>query len=257
MGDNRGQRARRSASKAWLAVAIATVALVLVGGVAALWPGRTSSAAGGATKSPVAPLAPVTPAPSSSAARVTTQPATPDRCGSLTDRAATTPTTTPLDVTWNLWRGVAIPTSRSAGPAVVNAATGVTDCYSHTPLGALMAAANISYRIFGSAPDSIVADHQLAAGPGRPLLLSQVRAYQRPDSVAQLAAFRFVTYAPAVATVQLVNGTAADRSLRASALTVIWAGGTWQLLATPDGQIGSSPQPITDLSGYVPFSGMD
>lgn len=243
-----------------MAITVAGVGLILVGVVGALWPHQRSSvpsgAPGAASGASAVPLAPVASVSTSSSTPTGAPPATPVRCGSLTDRGATVPQTTPLDVTWNLWRGVAVPTSRSAGPAVVDAADGLTDCYSHTPLGALMAAANISYRIFGSAPDTVVADHQLAAGPGRSLLLSQVRAYQRPDAVAQLAAFRFVTYAPSAATVQVVNGEAADRSLRASALTVVWVGDTWQLLATPDGEIGSSPQPITDLSGYVPFSGM-
>ena len=77
------------------------------------------------------------------------------------------PTAAPAGTTWTIYETVALPTLPGAGPAHVDGpiATG----YAHTPLGALVAIANGSYR-YGLADDATwrqAADAMCLAGPGR------------------------------------------------------------------------------------------
>src|SRR5437016_12522917 len=69
----------------------------------------------------------------------TTQPS-----GVVDDGQTSIPETPPADVTWQLYHTVALPVSRSAGPRVVTDSTAAH--YAHTPTGALIAAAQITFR---------------------------------------------------------------------------------------------------------------
>ena len=61
---------------------------------------------------------------------------------STTGSDQTVPTSPPAGVNWALVHGVAVPSSPGDGPTLHDTA-GVGYCYSHTPLGALLAASNL------------------------------------------------------------------------------------------------------------------
>ena len=63
---------------------------------------------------------------------------------STTGNDQTVPTSPPSGVNWTLTGGFAVPSSAADGPKLRGAA-GVGYCYSHTPLGALLAASNLGH----------------------------------------------------------------------------------------------------------------
>jgi len=161
---------------------------------------------------------------------------------------------------WADFYGVELPVSRSAGPRRVRG--GLAWGFAHTPLGALLAAINIGVRanaqwgprIFGPTIRDQV------TGPGAPVLLAACQAsYDQasrsqgvpagrplgPADVAE-AAFRWVTYTRADATVDIVSVGPGNHGITARAVTRIevqWSRGDW----------GHSAAPLTSLAGYTSF----
>ena len=86
----------------------------------------------------------------------------------------------------------------------------IARCYARTPLGALIAASQISARIGYSDQWRQVVEHQTVPGPGQREYLRKnagLTTAQMPaaGSVAQTAAFKFITYTPDTAVIQLVT----------------------------------------------------
>jgi hypothetical protein len=164
-------------------------------------------------------------------------------------------TSAPRDVSWARFRGLALPSSKTAGPFVIDGP--LVRNYEHTPTGALIAATQISARYLIT-PDGgwrQVLDKQVMPGPGRDTytrLRAQLTDAAPTSGFAQFAGFRFITYTPDVAVISLAN-RAATGATTVTTTTVHWSGGDWRVEIAPSGL--AQPQAVTDLAGYVPWSG--
>jgi hypothetical protein len=171
---------------------------------------------------------------------------------------------------WTDYGGIELPVSRSAGPHDVRG--GLASGFADTPLGALLAAVNIGVRanaqwgpgVFGptirdqvTGPDAagLLAgcqasyDQAIRAG-GVPAGQSLGRAFVAEE------AFRWVTYSPVGATVDVVSAGPGDQGTTVRAVTRIevqWSGADWQVIAPPGGDWGISAGPLTSLTGYTRF----
>lgn len=171
----------------------------------------------------------------------------------------TVPDKPPADVTWTLFQGVALPTSRAAGP--VRIIGPVYAGYAHTPTGALLAANQIGIRYVLTPGDGWrqVVQQQVLPGAGRDAF-SKNRAKvtttgMTPGAYGQLAGFRFVTYSSDVAVIQLVSRFSTG-TLQLTTSTVRWTNGDWRLQLQPDGGTSPTAQRIDSLSGFVPWGGV-
>lgn len=158
-------------------------------------------------------------------------------------------------VTWTLFNSIAVPKSVTAGPLDVRAE--VPRCYAHTPVGALIAQQQISIRAgFGPAWRSIMRE-QMVPGPGREAFARARAAFvpsSQPGSYAQTAGFRFISYSPASAVIQIAS-RAPDGGLWATTSTMVWDG-MWKLQPTTDGKTASAAQELTSLEGFVAWGGV-
>jgi len=168
------------------------------------------------------------------------------------------PQYTPQGITWQLYQTVALPYSSTAGPMIVDG--GVARCYAHDPLGALLAASQIPYRYL-IAPDwRQVVQQQVMPGKGVQVYVPERSKAtnaggNQPGDYNQLAGFKFVTYSPAVAVIEIASKNG-NGGLEAGPVTVDWSDGDWKLQLQPDGS--SSPQvlPITSVVGFATWSGV-
>lgn len=169
------------------------------------------------------------------------------------------PQYTPQDITWQLYQTVALPYSKTAGPTVVNRE--VARCYAHDPLGALLAASQIGVRYL-IAPDwRQVLRLQVVSGKGWEAYVrlrsenASTAADNQPGEYSQLAGFKFVTYSPAVAVIEMA--TQSDNgSLQAGPVTVVWSRGDWMLQLQPNGLETAQILPISSLVGFATWSGV-
>ena len=172
------------------------------------------------------------------------------------------PTIAPGQTVWTIYDSVALPSIPGAGPAHVEGAIAVG--YAHTPLGALLAAVNESYR-YVLAPDETwraAADAMLLPGPGKDAWL-RVRAEHPYGSagavgeggLAQVAGFRFVSYLADEAVIQLVTrGGAGD--LLVGTDHVHWTGADWQLVPATDGGPNGVVGQAESLQGFAEWRGV-
>jgi hypothetical protein len=200
--------------------------------------------------------------PASAAATATDPPAAPNTTTPPVDSsdlpADATPTTAPPGVAWQLVGQVAVPASAVAGPNRVNA--GRASGYAQNPVGALIAAAQLSTRAGYSAGRSNWEPtllQQTVASTDRDALLTFLRSANAsgvpqagPGELSQIAGFRFYSYTPAVATVGLVRRTPAG-AYSITTLTVRWLDGDWKLLAPPGGSWPAVTTPLLDLGGVA------
>jgi hypothetical protein len=144
---------------------------------------------------------------------------------------AAVPTTAPVDVTWELFRGVALPTSPVHGPTRIDGP--VHSGFARTPTGALLADAQINMRRFITPGDDWVdvTQAQLLPGVGRDAyvnLRSRVSDELPPEGLAQYIGFRFITYTPDLAVISLA--TRGDSGVvQAGTDTLRWVDGDWRL----------------------------
>jgi hypothetical protein len=176
--------------------------------------------------------------------------------------AATAPPTTPPDVSWSLFDGIALPSSSTAGPTRVSGA--VHAGFAHTPEGALLADAQIAVRYLATPGRGWrdVLSEQVVPGPGvaaysKARLASGLADAARVDTagVGQIVGFRFITYTPTVAVIQLVVRFPSSK-YQVATNTVDWLDGDWKLQLLPDGSSASTVQTVNDLAGFIPFSGV-
>jgi len=133
--------------------------------------------------------------------------------------------------------------------------------YAHTPVGALIAAANISTRYFLALDSDYrqAAEAMTAPGVGRDAWIALRAKESHPTAdpagtYAQIAAFNFLSYSPADSVVQLAT-RAADGSLQAVPEHVVWVNGDWRLVLSPDGGQSTNVQPLPSLAGFVSWGG--
>jgi hypothetical protein len=163
------------------------------------------------------------------------------------------PTKPPTGVSWSLWYGIALPSSPSAGPRNTDGSG-----YAHDPTGALVAAVQTVYRTaFGDDWRSF-AQRQIVAGPGRDELirqLSTVSNHTDTASVAQVVGFRFTSYTPDTAVLELVTRGKSNRP-QSGTNTLRWVDGDWRRVVAPDGSISTGMKEITSMAGYVAWTGV-
>ncbi len=165
------------------------------------------------------------------------------------------PSSAPAGVSWTLLQGTWLPSSRPAGPGTVDGR--VAGCWAHTPVGALLAAAQIPFR-YGTAGD---AEWQatvvmLAPGPGRDAFVRQ-RTTDRLDPAPaippQIVGFQFLSYTPTAATVEIVLRYH-PAQLVAAEQRVAWYENDWKYVADPAGGPWNLHE-VPDLTGYIPWGG--
>ena len=169
------------------------------------------------------------------------------------------PLLTAPPVTWELFSGVALPYSPTAGPHTVDGP--VYAGYQRSQVGALIAAAQLGTRSLLTPGQGWreVSGRQLLPGPGRAVFLAARATVDEltvpPGTYGQFAGFRVVTFTPDVAVLQLVSRFALTGRLQLTTTTVRWVGGDWRLELQPDG--GSSPtaQAVPNLDGFVVWGG--
>ncbi|GAA2110913.1 hypothetical protein [Streptomyces synnematoformans] len=163
----------------------------------------------------------------------------------------------PPPANWDLFRTVALPVSKEAGPAVIDG--DVARCYAHSPTGALMAAVQIGTRYtlaedwqtvmeeqtYGDAKDQLIearSELEATAPPPAPA----------PGELGQIAAFDITTYSPDTAVVQLVTRFV-DGSLQASTATLRWMDGDWRYEVSET----SAPQKtVLSTTGFTEWGGV-
>jgi hypothetical protein len=173
---------------------------------------------------------------------------------------------------WSDYHGVRLPSSPAAGPR--DTSGGLASGYSDTPLGVLLAALNIAVRanaqwgpgIFGPT----IRDQM--TGPDAAALLAGCQSgYAQASQTAHITggaplgdayvieeAFRWVSYTPADATVDLVSAGPGSQGVTVRAVTqvqVTWDGADWKVVAPPGGDWGNSAAPLASLDGYTTFPG--
>jgi hypothetical protein len=198
-------------------------------------------------------------APQTSASQATR----PSLSASSTPSAATpletaVPSAPPGGVTWSLFQGVALPTSPTDGPSRIEGP--VYAGYSHTPTGALLAMSNLVFRYLITPGDGWrqVVEQQVVPNSGRDVFVvnrAKAVADDPPGTYGQIAGFKYVTYTPDVAVVQLVtrfsNGT-----MHATTDTVVWQDGDWKLQLQPDGGTSPTAESVSSLAGFIPWGGV-
>jgi hypothetical protein len=173
---------------------------------------------------------------------------------------------------WTDYHGVRLPSSPSAGPRRSNG--GLASGYSDTPLGALLAALNIAVRANAQWGPGIFGPtiREQVTGPDADALLASCQtAYTQASQSAHVTgggplgnafvteeAFRWVSYTPADATIDLVSAGPGNQGVTVRAVTqvqVTWDGADWKVIAPPGGDWGNSAAPLASLSGYTTFPG--
>ncbi|TQS45367.1 hypothetical protein FL583_09800 [Cryptosporangium phraense] len=169
-----------------------------------------------------------------------------------------TPTAAPSGVTWEVVHGDDVPTSKTDGPAHVDAQQ-VASGYSRTPTGALIATAQIGTRAgWVDQPEAAkkTVQTQMIPGEDRDLFLGNLRTHTRRLDVrkrAQIAGFRFVSYSPGQAVIELAyRSISADvASYMGLTLTVRWVAGDWRLVAPPGGSWNTLRQLNVDPGDFT------
>lgn len=227
--------------RAVLAAAVVVLLLLVAVGVLVAGGSRTDAA----------PVAPPGPAPTSPA---TTEASSDASCDQVAAPSNELPTAAPDDVEYEVVNRGIVPVSDTYGPA--DRTGPVWDCFSHSPLGAVMAADSIS--LLSVVGENLVAigEQQLVENEGQQVYLDFVRNLG-PEGVTgpeagfnQAAGFRVESYTPDQAVISLAYRTP-DGALSAAALTVVWQDGTWKLQLLPDGSETAALTPLVDLDDYV------
>lgn len=158
------------------------------------------------------------------------------------------------EVDWQLFAGVPLPYSKTAGPLKVDGP--VYSGYERSPAGALVAAVQLGYRYLLTPGEGWreVLQRQVLPGVGRGVFArnrATVDVDDPPGTYGQPAGFRFAAFTADVASIQLVSRFPTTGSLQVVTVTVKWVDGDWRLELQPDG--GSSPtaQAVPDLDGFV------
>ena len=169
------------------------------------------------------------------------------------------PEATPQGIRWSIYQTVALPSSPTAGPEKYG--VDVARCYAHDPLGALIAASQLSARLVLS-PSTDVAAQQVVPGPGQRAFITQdeqaIKAQggnASPGDFTQLAGFKYVTYSPSLAVIELAT-QGSNGAYQATTVTVAWVQGDWKLVLQPNGATSPNALPLSSIVGYSTWAGV-
>jgi len=162
------------------------------------------------------------------------------------------PATTPPDTKWELIGKIAAPTSPAEfGPGKTEA-NGLRSCFAHSPSGALYAAANVT--ALSSAGKARLVYEQLAVpSPERDALLDQPEPKETSGVTAQIAGFQIRSY-EADRAVIVIAARGSNGALVSIPVPLQWHSGDWKIVVPATGSTGGGQ--ISDLSGYIPWSGV-
>ena len=247
----------RGFAAAAVVLALVVVALVAVLINAAVSGPDTTAAvpaptSGGGVPAPAAPTAASTSAgdPGAGGDR-------PDGCVTTgTDQQVLT--STPAEVRWSLVQGFAVPASDADGPALQGEG-GVGYCFARTPLGALLAAANLGH---GTGTPAAVQAGVLSRSTVENQYAPQLAAVTPEPAPGatpsvQLAGFRVISYTPDVATVALaLSNSAATGAYATATVALQWDRGDWRAVPQAGPTLFLTVSSMPSLSSYVPFSGV-
>ncbi len=222
--------------------AVAVVILVGAGAVALFGAGTPSPA-------PAGPVAPALPAAAPGVDRIP-----PPASMSASAAADEEPLLVAPQVDWQLFAGVALPYSSTAGPLQVDGP--VYSGYQRSQTGALIAAVQIANRYLFTPGEQWreVIERQVLPGVGREVFVRNragAVADDPPGTYGQAAGFRFVAFTPDVASIQLVTRFPTTGNLQLVTVTVRWVDGDWRLQLQPDGGTSPTAQAVADLDGFV------
>lgn len=181
-------------------------------------------------------------------------------CPALKDTTTALPDLAPKGVTWELFRTMALPSSKASGPAVIEG--DVARCYAHTPTGALLAAAQISTRSALAEDWQTVMKRQAYGDALGELMKKRAAAEKKapapdpePGELGQLAGFRFVTYSKTFAVIELVTRFNQPEFLQVSTVTLRWSpkADDWQYEVS---HAHAQPKSVDSLAGYVKWGGV-
>jgi hypothetical protein len=160
---------------------------------------------------------------------------------------------------WELVGKMAAPTDpKTFGPGVTDG-DGFRSCFANSPTGALYAAVNmIALGSSGTQDELKLADKLLVPGPGRDAAIKAAKTRTSTagsGETAQVSGFLLKSYSPAEADVDLAiklpNGALAH-----SVLSLRWVAGDWKVKASDDGQVLNGVAQLSDLSGFILWSGV-
>ncbi len=176
---------------------------------------------------------------------------------STTGTDQTIPTSPPAGVTWSLTGGFAVPSSAADGPTL-HGPGGVRYCYSHTPLGAVLAASNLGQGT-GSPQEIQDASLKLSVVPNQ--YSAQVAATPAPPrdnrGSGQFAGFRIISYSPdqtSIALAASIPGQTDSYPLLTVAMQ--WYQGDWRAVPQPGPTVVVTGSSASSLAGFVPWSGV-
>ncbi len=177
---------------------------------------------------------------------------------STTGTDQTVPTSPPAGVTWTLNAGFAVPSSPADGPTLHGAA-GVAYCYSHTPLGALLAASNLG-RGTGTPQEKQDSMLKLSVVPNEysaQVAKTPATAADQSGTGVQLAGFRIISYSPDQASVAL-TASVDGRTDSYPQLTIAmqWYAGDWRAVPQPGPTLVVTGSSAPSLAGFVPWAGV-
>lgn len=199
---------------------------------------------------PIAASPPASSAPSVSVAD-------PSVCG-LKDVQLTGTVPTAPPTTWALVGTTAAPAVDGAGPGI-RKPSGFRACYAHTPVGALLSGTNYLVAASHAPSRRETIEQMVAPGPGRDRALAGADKASDPpaDTRVQIAGFRVVAYNGVQATVDvgLRVTTTSSTSLMSQVVDLVWVGGDWKIRSSDDANFLTPVRLLTDLGGYVPWSG--
>ncbi len=257
-----GETAPSGMSRTWFAsaavIGLVVVALVVVLIVIATRGGSGSSP--GPVAAPPGPVAPGGGAPFNGGAGPgqtgAADPTRPPGCHtSGTDQ--TVPTGTVAGINWTLAAGFAVPSSATDGPALHGAA-GVGYCYSHTPVGALLAASNFGH---GTGSPQEIQDSLLAHTTVSNQYAAQIASTPAPSDGetpgVQLAGFRFINYSPDQTSIALAASVpGGSGSYGQVTLALQWADGDWRAVPQAGPSLFLAVASAPSLAGFVAWSGV-
>ncbi len=169
----------------------------------------------------------------------------------------TIPTSPPTGVTWSLTAGFAVPSSVADGPTL-HGPGGVRYCYSHTPLGAVLAASNLGQGT-GSPQEIQDASLKLSVVPNQ--YSAQVASTPAPPrdnrGSGQFAGFRIISYSPDQASIALAASIPGQTdSYPLLTVAMQWYQGDWRAVPQPGPTVVVTGSSATSLAGFVPWAGV-
>jgi hypothetical protein len=135
----------------------------------------------------------------------------------------------------------------------------VARCFAHDAEGALIASVRIQQQILGATASTWpIAAEGLAPGPDTDALSAQMDTLlaERPASAdtntpfAAVAGFKFLSYSPATAVVELVYRTTSG-GLYTASQTMHWVGGDWRIAPLAPSELSSPQTAVASLLSYV------